>query len=258
MSENDDRSIALRASLSRSSRVARGETYGRGYPADYEYERASGRRDADYGDSSYTSYTDDSGYSGDYTTSGSGSTAGLPPPRGFDEEPGRQRTHAWTSGADIGLLLMRLVLGGIFAAHGAQKVFGWFDGAGLDGFAAFLADQGYEQADALSAAAGFAELVGGLLIILGVFTPLAAAGLLSVMINAIWLQWGSGLFAEDGGFELELALAGLAAGLIFTGPGRVALDNGRAWFRHPVATGWLCMIAGVATGIAIYVLYHGL
>jgi putative oxidoreductase len=240
----------MRATLARSSRVARGEAYGRGYSRDYE--SSSAERGSDYGDG----YTDD-GYSTEYS-SGSGTTAGLPPPRGFEDEVNQPRGLEWNAGADFGLLLMRLVLGGIFAAHGAQKVFGWFNGAGLDGFAAFLAEQGYQQADALSAAAGFAELVGGILIILGVFTPLAAAGLLSVMINAIWLQWASGLFVEDGGFELELALAGLAAGLVFIGPGRFALDNGRAWFRHPVATGWLCLIAGVATGVTIYVLYHGI
>lgn len=244
--------MALRASLTRSSRVARGEEYGRGYSRDYE--RSSARRGGDYSDD-YASADD--GYSSDYSTGSS--TVALPPPRGFDEE-GQDTSWriAWHSGADLGLLIMRLVLGGILTAHGAQKVFGWFGGDGLDGFATFLADQGYQQADALSAAGGFAELVGGLLVILGVFTPLAAAGLLAVMVNAIWLQWDSGLFAENGGFELELALAGLAAGLIFTGPGRIALDNGRAWFRHPVATAWLCLIAGAAAGVAVYVVYHGM
>lgn len=258
MTQYDEGTMALRAALSRSSRVARGEEFGRGFSRSHDYQRSSiARRESDYGDGYTDKYADDDGYSGDLAM-GSGSTVALPPPRGFDEEAAGTWRLRWNSGADLGLLLMRLVLGGILGAHGAQKVFGWFDGAGLDGFAAFLADQGYQQADALSAAGGFAELVGGLLVILGVFTPLAAAGLLSVMINAVWLQWDSGLFAGNGGFELELALAGLAAGLVFTGPGRVALDNGRAWFRHPVATGWMCLLAGAAAGIAVFVLYHGI
>lgn len=243
--------MALRASLTRSSRVARGEESGRGYSRDYD--RPSSRRPSDYSDDYATA---DDGYADDYSTGSS--TVGLPPPRGFDEDEQHQSWRiAWHSGADLGLLIMRLVLGCILAAHGAQKVFGWFGGAGLDGFATFLADQGYQQSDALSAAGAFAELVGGLLVILGVFTPLAAAGLLSVMVNAIWPQWDSGLFAENGGFELELALAGLAVGLIFTGPGRISLDNGRAWFRHPVTTAWLCLIAGTAAGVAVYIVYHG-
>jgi putative oxidoreductase len=251
VSQYEDLKASRAAVASRSGPGGtRGDEYDRGYSSDFDYERPSSRRDSDYGDE----YAD-----GGYTLPAeSGSTAALPPPRGFDEEAQRPPRIAWTSAADLGLLVMRLVLGGIFAAHGAQKVFGWFNGAGLDGFAGFLSEQGYKQADALSAAAGFAELVGGLLVIFGVFTPLAAAGLLSVMINAIWLQWDSGLFVEDGGFELELALAGLAAGLVFTGPGRVALDNGRAWFRHPVVTGWLCLLAGAAAGVAVYVVYHGL
>lgn len=249
MSQYDDRSTSARTSV--SSRpgpgAARGDEYGRGY-REYDYERPSARRDDDY---------EDDGYDSLYPPEPAATTA-LPPPRGFDDEPAAQWKIGWTSGTDLGLLAMRVVLGGIFAAHGAQKVLGWFNGAGLDGFAAFLAERGFEQADALSAATAFAELVGGLLVILGVFTPLAAAGLLSVMINAIWLQWNSGLFAADGGFELQLALAALATGLIFTGPGRVALDNGRAWFRHPVATGWICLLLGAGTAVTIYVMYHGL
>lgn len=256
MSQFDDGLTAARATTAAKSGpgAARADEYSRGY-RDYVFDRPSSRREADRGVDYGDDYSEGDGYTGDYNSS---STTALPPPRGFDDELAGSWKIAWHSGADLGLLIMRLVLGGIFAAHGAQKVLGWFNGAGLDGFAAYLADQGYEQADALSAAAGFAELVGGLLVVLGVFTPIAAAGLLSVMINAIWLHWDSGLFAENGGFELELALAGLAAGLVLTGPGRIALDNGRAWFKHPVATGWLSLIAGTAVGVTIYVLYHGL
>jgi len=245
VSQYDDRPSSARTAVSSSSH---GDEYGR-YSRDYG---TGARRD---------DYDDDDGYPTEYGSgypADSGSTAALPPPQGFaDERPAPWRI-GWTSGTDIGLLILRLVLGGLMAAHGAQKVFGWFNGAGLDGFATFLADQGYRQTDALSAAAGFAELVGGLLVVFGVFTPLAAAGLLAVMINAIWLQLDSGLFIKDGGYEFELALAGMAAGLVFTGPGRVSLDNGRAWFRHSVAAGWTCLLVGAGAGVGVYLFYHGL
>jgi putative oxidoreductase len=242
VSQYDERTAAYREGLSRGPGPgpARRDDYGRDFP----YERSDAHHDDD---DDY--YDDGPGYTGD--------TAMLAPPRGFDDEPRPWRLR-WNSGVDTGLLLMRLVLGGIFAAHGAQKVFGWFGGPGLDGFASILGQQGFEQTDALSAAVGFTELVGGLMVVLGVFTPFAAAGLLGVMINAIWLNWNAGLFAEDGGFELKLALAGLAAGLVLTGPGRVALDNGRAWFRHSVATGWVCLFLAAGVAVAVRVLYHGL
>jgi putative oxidoreductase len=173
------------------------------------------------------------------------------------EEPAQKWRLGWNSGADLGLLIMRLALGGIFAAHGAQKLFGWWGGPGLDGFAQNLTGMGFRQADVLSAATGFAELVGGVLVALGLFTPLAAAALLSVAINAVWIRWGSGLFLANGGYEYEVALAALAAGLTLTGPGRIALDYGRSWFRHPVVFGWLCLLIGVAAAVAVRFIWHG-
>lgn len=167
-----------------------------------------------------------------------------------------RRPLGWNSGADLGLLLMRLVVGTIFMAHGAQKVFGWFGGPGLDGFAGDLSDLGYSPADALAALTGFTELVGGALVVLGLFTPLAAAGLLAVMVNAIWTKWNAGLFATEGGFEFELALAALAAGIVLSGAGRVALDNGRVWFRHPVVTGWFCLLLAGGAAVAARLLFH--
>ena len=163
----------------------------------------------------------------------------------------------WNSGADLGLLLMRVVAGGTFAAHGAQKVFGWWNGPGLDGFASNLGDLGYKQTDIVSAATGFTELVGGVLLLLGLFTPLAAAGLVAVAVNAVWVKWGNGLFLTDGGYEAELALGALAAGLTLTGPGRAALDYGRVWFRHPVVTGWFFLLVGAGAGVVARLLFHG-
>ncbi|APU17202.1 putative membrane protein [Actinoalloteichus sp. GBA129-24] len=159
------------------------------------------------------------------------------------------------AGTDVGLLVLRLVLGGVFVAHGAQKVFGLFGGPGIDGFAAYLTQSGFQQAELLAWVTGVTELAGGALVILGFATPLAAAGLLAVMANVILLRFAEGFFlTPDGGFELEAVLAGLAAALVFAGPGRAALDNGRPWYRRPIITGVSCLVVAAGAAAAVYFL----
>lgn len=177
--------------------------------------------------------------------------------RGYGEPVAERWRLGWNSGADLGLLIMRIVVGGTFAAHGAQKVFGWWNGPGLDSFAGNLTGLGYTQTDVLAAATAFTELAGGVLVLLGLFTPLAAAGLVAVAVNAVWAKWGNGLFLADGGYEAELTLGALAAGLTLTGPGRIALDYGRVWFRHPVVTGWFFLLLGAGVGVAARIVFHG-
>lgn len=185
-----------------------------------------------------------------------GPAAGSPDFGQTTDEPRHRASLGWNSGADIGLLVLRLVLGGTFIAHGSQKAFSAFDGPGFDGFAGTLADAGYRYSDVLSMVTGITELVAGGLVILGLFTPLAAAGLLGIMVNAIAVKWSGGFFGsgQGAGFELDLALAAMAVGLILAGPGRAALDNGRAWFRHPVAFGWICLLIGGGAGAAALLL----
>lgn len=163
--------------------------------------------------------------------------------------PRHPRRPAWNSGADLGLLVLRLVLGATFMAHGAQKLFGLFGGPGIGGFADALAGYGFRAPGVLSVVTGVTELAGGALVVVGSFTPLAAAGLLGIMVNSILLKWGNGFFASSGGFELDLALAGMAAALTLGGPGRAALDRNRAWFRHPVVSGSTCLLIGLAAGL---------
>jgi putative oxidoreductase len=194
---------------------------------------------------------------GDENANSYADTAELNREQTTEVPPAKPWRLGWNSGADLGLLIIRAAVGGIFAAHGAQKVFGWWGGPGLDTFATNLTGMGFRQADVLSAATAFAELVGGVLVVLGLFTPLAAAALLSVAINAVWVRWGGGLFLVNGGYEFELALAAMAAGLTLTGPGRVALDYGRSWFRHPVIFGLLCLMIGVAVAVAVRLVWHG-
>ena len=87
-----------------------------------------------------------------------------------------------------------------------------------------LASNGFRDARILSWVTGGTELAGGGLLVLGLFTPLAAAGVAAVMANVVLLKWHSGFFIPSRGFEYELVLAGVATGLAFTGPGRFSLD----------------------------------
>ncbi|WP_369028370.1 DoxX family protein, partial [Nocardia farcinica] len=92
--------------------------------------------------------------------------------------------------SDIGLLVLRVVFGGLLAAHGAQKLFGWFDGPGLSANNANFEAMGYNPGDLFGTLAGLSEFFGGLLLLLGLFTPLAAAVVLGTMINVIHVMWG--------------------------------------------------------------------
>lgn len=173
------------------------------------------------------------------------------PPSHLDD--GERAPLRWNGGADLGLLVLRLALGGAFIVHGLQKVFGLFGGSGIDGFATFLQELGFREARPLAWVAGVAELGGGTLLVLGLFTPLAAAGILGVMVNAIVVKWGGG-FLGARGVELEVAFAAMAFAVLFTGPGRASLDNGRSWFRHPLPSGFiLLVVAAAATAVTLFV-----
>ncbi|WP_413760618.1 DoxX family protein [Streptomyces sp. MMBL 11-3] len=125
---------------------------------------------------------------------------------------------------DIGLLILRVAIGLTVAAHGTQKLFGWFGGGGLDGTGQFFEMSGYPSGKAMAVVAGLSETLGGLGLVLGLCTPLAGAAVLGTMINALAVKWGGGFFAPDG-VEYELVLAAAAAALALTGPGRLAVDR---------------------------------
>src|SRR5690349_12151486 len=134
---------------------------------------------------------------------------------------------------DIGLLLLRLTVGLTLAAHGAQKLFGWFDGPGLDGTARGLESLGFVPGKRHAAAAGVVEVGGGLLVALGLLTPLGAALVASVMLVAAFsAHVKQGFFITRGGFEYNFVLGGAAIALAFAGPGALSLD---AWLGVPVS-----------------------
>lgn len=125
----------------------------------------------------------------------------------------------------IGLLIIRIVVGLYFAAHGAQKAFGWFGGGGPEGTGAFFEQIGIKPGKPMALLAGIGEFVGGVLFILGLFTPLAAVLIIVPMIVAIvTVTRKNGLFSDKGGIEYNVVLIAVALGVALMGPGSVSLD----------------------------------
>ena len=145
----------------------------------------------------------------------------------------------------FGLLILRLAVGLTLAAHGAQKVFGWFGGYGLAGTGQFFEQLGFRPGRVQAALAGTAELVGGLFLAAGFLTPAAAAAIVAVMlVAAVSVHIKKGFFATNGGYEYTLVLGGAALALAFTGPGAFSLDqalgiswSGDAWGLASLAAG---------------------
>jgi putative oxidoreductase len=127
---------------------------------------------------------------------------------------------------DAGLLILRLAFGLAMAAHGSQKLMGWFEGPGAAGTVAFVRQLGFRPVRPWAAAVWASEVGGGLLLAAGLLSPLGTLAVAAAMLVATFAaHWGKGFFAQKGGFEVPfLYLAGaVAAGI--TGPGRYSLDS---------------------------------
>ena len=151
-----------------------------------------------------------------------------------------------------GLLVGRLVLGLLMAAHGAQKLFGWFGGYGLAGTGGFFESLGFRPGRAFAAAAALAEVGGGLLVALGFLGPVGPALIISVMIvAALTVHRGHGLLATSNGIELPLLYAAGALALALTGYGAYSLDAllGLQSLWTP-SVAWAAIGLGIAGGIA--------
>jgi putative oxidoreductase len=127
--------------------------------------------------------------------------------------------------AALGLLIIRLVIGLTMAGHGAQKLFGWFGGYGPKGTGGWMESIGIKPGVAMAVLAGIAEIAGGLLFAAGLFTWVAAALIILTMVVAIVKVHGkNGYWVTAGGFEYNLALIAIAAGVALTGAGDYSLD----------------------------------
>ncbi|WP_163103072.1 DoxX family protein [Peribacillus alkalitolerans] len=126
---------------------------------------------------------------------------------------------------DIGLLIIRLVIGVLFIGHGAQKLFGWFGGYGLEGTGGWFESIGMKPGVTMALFAGLAEFIGGILFALGLLTPLAGIMIAGTMVMAIVkVHAPNGLWATSNGYEYNLTLLAVAIGTVLMGPGRYAVD----------------------------------
>jgi putative oxidoreductase len=134
-----------------------------------------------------------------------------------------QRLIATTAG--LSPLALRIPVGIIFAAHGAQKLFGWFGGYGLAGTGKWMASIGIEPGMLMAALAGGAEFFGGLALLLGLLVRPTAAVLGITMLVAIFsVHIGNGLFISNNGIEFGLALLAASVSLLVSGAGQVSVD----------------------------------
>ncbi|MFW0792666.1 DoxX family protein [Gordonia sp. CPCC 205515] len=192
-------------------------------------------------------------------------------PRTLEHDLAEARRNARRGTLDFGLLLLRVAVGLIALAHGTQKLFGWWNGPRLSGFEDFLANSpnpaiGF-HADAvkpLAIVGALSETLGGLMLVIGLFTPIAASAVLGVMLVAAAFKstvaggvWFFATGQNGAGIEYELLLAVCAAAIILTGPGRISLDAPRGWARRPAWGSLACLVVGVVAAVIIWIMFNG-
>jgi putative oxidoreductase len=154
---------------------------------------------------------------------------------------------------DIALLILRLIVGLYVTAHGAQKLFGWFEGHGFVGTQGFVGSMlGYRPAWLWTLAVSLAEFGGGLLLVLGLLSPVGAIGVAAAMLSATLVpHWPKGPFGAKGGYEQSLTNLAVAVAVGFAGPGAYSLDQWLGISVPAVYSEALALVAvlGVLVGI---------
>ena len=155
----------------------------------------------------------------------------------------------------IGRLLLRAAVGSFFIGHGTQKLFGWFGGHGLKETASGYENMGMRPGTVHAVAAGAAETLGGAGVALGYRTPLASAGLISVMLTAIKrVHLKNGPWAANGGFEYNVVLVAAAVVLAESGPGSLSLDALRGKEKSGAKWGLFSLLLGTAGAVGAHFL----
>lgn len=150
---------------------------------------------------------------------------------------------------DLGLLVLRVIVGVAFSMHGMQKLFGWFDGGGFEGTARWFSSLGFGDGRAAAVMAGGSEILGGLGLAVGLLTPLAALAMVGTMTTAALVNNAeNGFWSASKGWELNLYLMVIPVVVVITGPGRWSLD-------HALGLGDLLPVpvAGLVAGVVVAV-----
>jgi putative oxidoreductase len=126
---------------------------------------------------------------------------------------------------DGALLILRVVFGALLIGHGTQKLFGWFGGHGLEGTGGFFHSLGFRPGKQMALVAGASEAGGGLLLAVGLLSPLAGAAITGTMLVAASVHADKGLWGVNGGYELPLLYAIAGAVIAVGGPGEASLDH---------------------------------
>lgn len=151
---------------------------------------------------------------------------------------------------DAAVLVLRLGVGLIFAVHGAQKLFGWWNGPGFAGWQAVMSRMGFRPVRAFAAISAVAELIGGLALVLGIATSLAAAVLVGQSLVIIFAaHWARGFFNRDDGYEYPLVLLSGVVATLLLGSGAVSVDAAVGFTLAPEARAALLGV-GVVGGLA--------
>ncbi|MER6997913.1 DoxX family protein [Streptomyces sp. NPDC000410] len=154
---------------------------------------------------------------------------------------------------DLGLLALRVGTGAVLAAHGTQKLFGWFGGSGLEGTSRAMEAMGFRPGKHAAVAAGLGEAGGGALLALGLATPAAGAAAAGAMAGAVSVHYPAGFFAQAGGYEYPAFLGFTAAALGLTGAGRYSLDHATG---HRLDQAWTVAVAFVGSALAAAVVLN--
>lgn len=150
---------------------------------------------------------------------------------------------------DVGLVMLRVVAGGIFVAHGAQKAFGSWGGPGPSRWRGVVEGMGFAPSGPFAVISIAVELVGGLLLVVGLLTPIATAALVAqVVVIIARAHWAKGFFNTVGGFEFPLLLGVVAAVICLIGPGAVSIDAA-VRFHPSLTVRVICLVVGIIAGI---------
>lgn len=154
----------------------------------------------------------------------------------------------------VGMLILRIVVGLTMAAHGAQKLFGWFGGPGLKGFAGMLGQLNIRPSPFWAVVAALAEFLGGLALALGLVTPLAAYAIAgSMLVATATVHLAKGFWNHNGGFEFPLTILASVVAIALAGPGVYSLDHRLAISLPEPLTlivGAAVVVAGVLLALA--------